>query len=150
MFLHLLQPVTKFGRCVWCYLWRNIGKLLIPLFFVLCSRMADLKRELDEVARAKDGLERLSYQLVDEIRQTKSKVETQQVEFQQNAQDFKNKSKKLEEENRQMVSSLPLPRLRAIKSIDQLLVSRYLCFSDESSKDRALKGHSSLYSNSYF
>ena len=70
-------------------------------------RMADLKRELDEVTRAKDGLERLSYQLIDEVRQTKNKVETQQVEFQQYAQDFKNKSKKLEEENRQMVCIRP-------------------------------------------
>ena len=65
--------------------------------------MADLKRELDEITRAKDSLERLSYQLIDEVRQTKNKVETQQAEYAQTAQDFKNKGKKLEEENRQMV-----------------------------------------------
>ena len=81
-----------------------------PIVFKLdiwyVDRMADLKRELDEVTRGKDALERLSYQLIDEMRNTKNKVEQQQVEFQSSAQDFKNKGKKLEEENRQMVSEL--------------------------------------------
>ena len=34
--------------------------------------MADLKRELDEITRAKDSLERLSYQLIDAVRLTNS------------------------------------------------------------------------------
>ncbi|KAF6031395.1 CCDC154 [Bugula neritina] len=70
------------------------------------QKMTDLKRELNEVSRAKESLERLSYQLVDEVRQTKNKVESQQVELQQAAQEFKNKSKRLEEENRQMLDNL--------------------------------------------
>ena len=107
--------------------------------------MADLKRELDEVTRGKDALERLSYQLIDEMRNTKNKVEQQQVEFQSSAQDFKNKGKKLEEENRQMVSELgdvflknvdhhellnvlhkskaSVPRLTIITSISQYMCS---------------------------
>lgn len=65
--------------------------------------MSELKRELDEVSRGKEALERLSYQLIDEMRNTKNKVEQQQVEFHSSTTDLKNKGKKLEEENRQMV-----------------------------------------------
>lgn len=69
-------------------------------------RMADLKRELDEVSRGKEALERLSYQLIDEMRNTKNKLEQQQAVFDVSATDFKSKSKKLEEENRQMVRTV--------------------------------------------
>lgn len=66
--------------------------------------MSDLRRELDELARAKDSMERLNYQIIDDVRQTRSKMEGLVNELQQNATDFKNRAKKLEEENRQMVS----------------------------------------------
>lgn len=62
---------------------------------------------MDELARAKEALERLSFQVIDEVRQTKGKVEGQQAELLQTTQEFKNRSKKLEEENRQMVGRQP-------------------------------------------
>jgi len=71
-----------------------------------------MKQEVDELARGKEALERLSYQLLDELRNTKQRVEEQQHEINQSAQELKNKGKKLEEENRQMVSVtalLPIP-----------------------------------------
>lgn len=90
--------------------------------------MTDLKRELNEVSRAKESLERLSYQLVDEVRQTKNKVESQQVELQQAAQEFKNKSKRLEEENRQMVSQYLVLLVDISQSKIILYISNFLAF----------------------
>lgn len=90
---------------------QRVNKLWL---YVSIYRMADMKRELDEVTRAKDALERLSYNIIDDLRQTKSKMENQQADFQQNNQDFKNRSKKLEEENRQMVrlTSYTFPKIK--------------------------------------
>ena len=63
-----------------------------------------MRNELDETVRAKDQLERVTFQLVDEVRQLKVKVDTQNMDFSSATSDLKNKSMRLEEENRQTVT----------------------------------------------
>jgi beta-lactamase class A len=67
--------------------------------------MQELRTELDEALRAKDQLERVTFQLVDEVRQLKGKVDGQGVDVNSLVNDLKNRSKKLEEENRHAVSA---------------------------------------------
>ena len=62
--------------------------------------------QLDDTVRAKEQLERLTYQMADEIRQLKSRVDSQSMDFSTTAAELKNKSRRLEEDNRQHVSEL--------------------------------------------
>ena len=71
---------------------------------LLCSiRLQEMRTELDETMRAKDQLERVTFQLVDELRQVKGRLDSQTVDVGTVVNDLKNKSKKLEEENKQTV-----------------------------------------------
>ncbi|XP_013381953.1 paramyosin isoform X8 [Lingula anatina] len=65
------------------------------------ARLQEMKEELEEVSRAKDQLERLTFNLVDEMRQLKGRMDNQNMDFASVANDLKNKNKRLEEENRQ-------------------------------------------------
>ena len=65
----------------------------------------ELRQELEQTQRAKDQLERVTYTLVDEMRQVKSKLESQNMDFTTVASDLRNKSQRLEEENRTTVSN---------------------------------------------
>ena len=67
-------------------------------------RVFELRQELEQTQRAKDQLERVTYTLVDEMRQIKSKLEAQNVDFTSVTSDLRNKSQRLEEENRSTVS----------------------------------------------
>ena len=67
-------------------------------------RVFELRQELEQTQRAKDQLERVTYTLVDEIRQIKSKLEAQNMDFTSVTSDLRNKSQRLEEENRSTVS----------------------------------------------
>lgn len=60
--------------------------------------------ELDETVRSKDHLEKASYAMMDEIRALKSKLENQASDFTTVAIDLRNKSRKLEEDTRHVVS----------------------------------------------
>ena len=67
-------------------------------------RVFELRQELEQTQRAKDQLERVTYTLVDEMRQIKSKLEAQNMDFTCVTSDLRNKSQRLEEENRSTVS----------------------------------------------
>ena len=67
-------------------------------------RVFELRQELEQTQRAKDQLERVTYTLVDEMRQIKSKLEAQNMDFTSVTSDLRNKSQRLEEENRSTVS----------------------------------------------
>ncbi|XP_013381947.1 neurofilament heavy polypeptide isoform X2 [Lingula anatina] len=70
------------------------------------ARLQEMKEELEEVSRAKDQLERLTFNLVDEMRQLKGRMDNQNMDFASVANDLKNKNKRLEEENRQTLESV--------------------------------------------
>ena len=79
------------------------GKYCIIICFVH-FRVFELRQELEQTQRAKDQLERVTYTLVDEMRQIKSKLEAQNMDFTSVTSDLRNKSQRLEEENRSTVS----------------------------------------------
>ncbi|XP_060080757.1 paramyosin-like [Ylistrum balloti] len=64
------------------------------------SKISEMRVDLDEVLQAKSQLERVAFQLADDIRALKMKVESQASDFSTVSGDLKNKSKKLEDENR--------------------------------------------------
>jgi hypothetical protein len=59
---------------------------------------------LDEVLRIKEQLERMSYQMADDMRQIKSKMDTQSVDLVSVVNELKHKTKRLEDDHRQQVS----------------------------------------------
>ena len=67
-------------------------------------RIQELRVELDETMRAKDKLEKDTYVIMDELRALKSKVDHQASDFTTVAIDLRNKSRKLEDDTRQVVS----------------------------------------------
>ena len=67
-------------------------------------RGTELRQELEQTQRAKDQLERLTYTLADDMRQIKSKLDSQNVDFATVASDLRSKSQRLEEETRSTVS----------------------------------------------
>ncbi len=67
-------------------------------------RVTELRQELEQTQRAKDQLERLTYTLADDMRQIKSKLDSQNVDFATVASDLRSKSQRLEEETRSTVS----------------------------------------------
>ena len=69
-------------------------------------RLQEVKSELDDTRRSKEQLERVTYQLVDELRTLKSRVDAQSVDFASVSSELKNKSRRLEEDNRQNVSEI--------------------------------------------
>ncbi|XP_033753404.1 putative leucine-rich repeat-containing protein DDB_G0290503 isoform X3 [Pecten maximus] len=64
------------------------------------SKISEMRVDLDEVLQAKSQLERVAFQLADDIRGLKMKVDSQASDFTAVSGDLKNKSKKLEDENR--------------------------------------------------
>ena len=60
--------------------------------------MYALETELEEVNRARHQLERIAFQLVDEVRTIKGRVEVQDAELKGVASDMRNKTRKLEDE----------------------------------------------------
>ena len=66
----------------------------------------ELRRELEQTQRSKDQLEKVTYNLEDKVRQIMSKVESQTMDFATVASDLRNKSQRLEEENRSTVSTV--------------------------------------------
>jgi len=55
------------------------------------------------VTRVKDNLERVTFQLADEMRQIKTKLDTQTVDLVSTVNELKHRSKRLEDDNRQLV-----------------------------------------------
>ncbi|XP_077980786.1 uncharacterized protein LOC144435997 isoform X2 [Glandiceps talaboti] len=65
------------------------------------AKIAELRNDLDEANRLRDQMERATATMVDEIRTLKSRVDTQQMEFNSILHELKERSKRLEEDNRQ-------------------------------------------------
>ncbi|CAH1794921.1 unnamed protein product [Owenia fusiformis] len=69
-------------------------------------KIQEMKTELDETIRAKDQLERVCYDLADEVRSMKTKVDSTSSDLSGTLNELKNKSKRMEEENRQTLHSV--------------------------------------------
>ncbi|KAK3585997.1 hypothetical protein CHS0354_033114 [Potamilus streckersoni] len=67
---------------------------------VHAQRIQDLRTELVETIQSKNQLEKVTYTLTDEIRNLRSKLDTQQAEFSSMINDLRNRAKRLEDENR--------------------------------------------------
>ncbi|XP_064623698.1 coiled-coil domain-containing protein 154-like isoform X3 [Lineus longissimus] len=70
------------------------------------ARIDELKSELEESNRAKNQLERLTFQLSEDVRALKNKFDNQSFDFSQVTQDLKLRSRKIEEEHRQTVNDV--------------------------------------------
>jgi chromosome segregation ATPase len=68
------------------------------------TRLDELKIHIDDLHRSKDNLERSAYSLLDEIKALKSKVDMEALSVNAIGADLRNKTRKLEEDNRQQVS----------------------------------------------
>lgn len=66
-------------------------------------RLQDVRTDLDEVLQSKAQLERVTLQMADDIRNLKMRVEQHTNTFATVSTDLKNKSKKLEDDNRLQV-----------------------------------------------
>ena len=74
------------------------------VIFSCYFRLQEIQQELENATRAKDSLERLTYNVVDEMRQLKNKIETQTMDLGSTISDLKSRNKKLEDEARLAVS----------------------------------------------
>lgn len=63
-----------------------------------------MRNELNETVRAKDQMEKTLYSMADDLRQLKTRVDSQAADFTTVALDLRNKSRKLEDETRTNVS----------------------------------------------
>ena len=63
-------------------------------------RVEELRNELESTTRAKDQMERSLFNMADEMRQLKAKVDAQGRDFGQVANDLKTKAKRLEDDSR--------------------------------------------------
>ncbi|XP_071132448.1 coiled-coil domain-containing protein 154-like isoform X6 [Mytilus edulis] len=73
---------------------------------VQSSRLQDVRTDLDEVLQSKAQLERVTLQMADDIRNLKMRVEQHTNTFATVSTDLKNKSKKLEDDNRLQLDNL--------------------------------------------
>jgi hypothetical protein len=68
------------------------------------SRLDELRIQIDDVQRSKENLERSAFSLIDEIKSLKSKVDVEALNLNSISSDLRNKTRRLEDENRQQVS----------------------------------------------
>ncbi|XP_033630840.1 golgin subfamily A member 6-like protein 22 isoform X2 [Asterias rubens] len=68
------------------------------------SKIAELRNDLDEANRLREQLERATTTLVDEVRTIKGKVETHHLESNSITHDVKERTKRLEEDNRTLIA----------------------------------------------
>ncbi len=67
-------------------------------------RLEELKFQIDDIQRSKESLERSAFSLIEEIKNLKSKVDIESLNFNSLSSDLRNKTRRLEEENRQNVN----------------------------------------------
>ena len=67
------------------------------------SRISELRNDLDESNRLREQLERAATTLVDEVRQMKGRIDTAGVEFNSTLHDVKERTKRIEDEQRGQV-----------------------------------------------
>ena len=67
-------------------------------------RLVQLEREMELLNDNRNKMERISFQLVDEMKSIKTKLEAQGFDFSAVTHELRNKSKKLEDEYQQNVT----------------------------------------------
>lgn len=67
------------------------------------QRLEELRTQIDELTRSKENLERSAYSLLDEIKNLKTKVDMEALNLNSISGDLRNKTRRLEDENRQHV-----------------------------------------------
>lgn len=67
------------------------------------QRLEDLRIQIDDLQRSKENLERSAFTLLDEIKTLKNKVDIEAIAITSISGDLSNKTKRLEDENRQQV-----------------------------------------------
>ena len=87
-----------------------------------------MQNQLNETSRAKEQLERIVFNLVEEVRQVKTKSDTQAVDLQAVSHELRSKSHKLEEDSRQAVSYHNIQFLRVCQIKVMIVVPQY-CYS---------------------
>lgn len=65
--------------------------------------MEDLKIQIDELSRSKENLERSAFGLLEEIKGLKAKVDMESMTLNAIGGDLRNKTRRLEDENRAQV-----------------------------------------------
>ncbi|KAJ8318613.1 hypothetical protein KUTeg_003704 [Tegillarca granosa] len=70
------------------------------------TKMQQMRIDLDEALQAKSQLERVAFQMAEDIRNLKMKLDAHTAEFATVSNDLKNRSKKIEEENRIQMENL--------------------------------------------
>jgi hypothetical protein len=70
------------------------------------QRLEELKLQIDELSRSKENLERSAFTLLEEIKVLKGKVDMEAMNLNSISGDMRNKTRKLEDENRAHVISL--------------------------------------------
>lgn len=65
------------------------------------QRLEELRIQIDDIQRSKENLERSAFSLIEEIKNLKSKVDFESMSFSSTSADLRNKTRRLEEENRQ-------------------------------------------------
>ena len=69
------------------------------------QRLEELKMQIDDLQRSKDNLERSAYALLEEIKSLKGKVDMEAINLNSVGGDLRNKTRRLEDENRQQVKT---------------------------------------------
>jgi chromosome segregation ATPase len=67
------------------------------------QRLDELRQQIDDLKHSKEGLERSAYTLLEEIKALKNKVDMEAINLSSISGDLRNKTRLLEEENRQYV-----------------------------------------------
>ncbi len=82
----------------------NTQKDLFARRDLQASRLDELRLQIDDMQRSKENLERSAFSLIDEIKALKSKVDVESMNLNSVGADLRNKTRRLEDENRQNVS----------------------------------------------
>ena len=82
----------------------NTQKDLFARRDLQASRLDELRLQIDDMQRSKENLERSAFSLIDEIKALKSKVDVESMNLNTVGADLRNKTRRLEDENRQNVS----------------------------------------------
>lgn len=82
----------------------NTQKDLFARRDLQASRLDELRIQIDDMQRSKENLERSAFSLIDEIKALKSKVDVESMNLNSVGSDLRNKTRRLEDENRQNVS----------------------------------------------
>ncbi|GFO32100.1 neurofilament heavy polypeptide-like isoform x5, partial [Plakobranchus ocellatus] len=70
------------------------------------SKLQDLSLQLSEMQHSRDSLEKQTFNLTEELRAVKTKVESQSIELTSTINDLKLRSRRLEEENKMQLDAL--------------------------------------------